>query len=68
MGIKYKGRTFSSGQSLSNAIKRDINQSIERKVRQAAAGSGARVRKTRKGFEIEGDAQHMTRFYRRLGR
>lgn len=68
MGIKYKGRTFSSGQSLANAIKRDLNQSIERKVRQAAAASGTRVRKTSKGFEIEGDVQRMNRFYNRLGR
>ncbi len=68
MGIKYKGRTFSSGQSLANAIKRDINQSIERKVRQAAAASGTQVRKTTNGFTIEGDAQHMDRFYNRLGR
>ncbi|WP_298922403.1 hypothetical protein [uncultured Roseobacter sp.] len=68
MGIKYKGRTFSSGQSLANAIKRDINQSLERKVRQAAAASGTRVRKTSGGFEIEGNAQHMSRFYNRLGR
>ena len=68
MGIKYKGRTFSSGQSLANAIKRDFNQSIERKIRQAAASSGTRVCKTSKGFEIEGDPQHMTRFYSRLGR
>lgn len=68
MGIKYKGRTFSSGQSLANAIKRDINQSIERKVRQAAAASGTSVRKTTDGFMIEGDVQHMDRFYNRLGR
>lgn len=68
MSIKYKGRTFSSGQSFANAIKRDINQSIERKVRQAAAISGAHVRKTSKGFEIEGDVQRINRFYDRLGR
>jgi hypothetical protein len=68
MAIKYKGRSFHSGQALANAMKRDINQSIERKVRQAASSSGAKVRKTSKGFEVEGQANNLERFYNRLGR
>lgn len=66
--MKYKGRTFTNGRSLANAMTRDFNNEIERKVRQAAASSGVRVRKTHKGFELEGDANSMTRFNNRLGR
>ena len=68
MAIRYKGRTFTSGRALADAMTRDINQAVEHKVRQAAASSGARVRKTAKGFEIEGDATKLGRFYHRLGR
>lgn len=66
--MKYKGRTFSNGRSLANAMQRDFNNEIERKVRQAASSSGVRVRKTHKGFELEGDAASMTRFNNRIGR
>ena len=66
--MKYKGRTFTNGRSLANAMTRDFNNEIERKVRQAAASSGVRVRKTHKGYELEGDAHSMTRFNNRLGR
>ena len=66
--IKYKGRTFSNGRSLANAMIRDMNQQIERSVRQAAASSGVRVRKTHEGFEIEGEAQRIERFHKRLGK
>lgn len=66
--MKYKGRTFTNGRSLANAMTRDMNQQVERSVRQAAALSGVRVRKTHKGFEVEGDADHMDRFHRRLGK
>ncbi|MEL6243484.1 MAG: hypothetical protein AAGJ84_15190 [Pseudomonadota bacterium] len=66
--MKYKGRTFTNGRSLANAMTRDFNNEIERKVRQAATSSGVRVRKTHKGFELEGDANSMTRFNNRLGR
>lgn len=66
--LKYKGRTFTSGRSLANAMTRDMNQQIERSVRQAAAVSGVRVRKTHKGIEVEGDAAHMERFHKRLGK
>ena len=55
--MKYKGRTFTNGRSLANAITRDMNQQVERRVRQAAASSGVRIRKVHKGFEIEGDAK-----------
>ena len=66
--LKYKGRTFSNGRSLANAMTRDLNSEIERKMRQAASSSGVRLRKTHKGFEIEGDANSMARFNNRIGR
>ena len=66
--MKYKGRTFTSGRSLANAMARDMEQQIERSVRQAAAASGVRVRKTHKGLEIEGDAERVKRFYKRIGK
>lgn len=68
MRLKYKGRTFTNGRSLANAMTRDFNQEVERKLRQAASSSGLRVRKTHKGLEVEGDAANMDRFYKRLGR
>lgn len=66
--MKFKGRTFNNARSLANAITRDLNQKIERNVRQAAATSGVRVRKTHTGIKIEGDAEHMERFHKRLKR
>ena len=66
--MKYKGRTFTNGRSLANAMNRDLTNEIERKVRQAASASGVRVRKTHNGLEIEGDATHMARFNSRIGR
>ena len=66
--MKYKGRTFSNGRSLANAMTRDMNSEIERKMRQAASSSGVRLRKTNKGFEVEGDASSMVRFNNRIGR
>ena len=66
--MKYKGFTFTNGRSLVNAMTRDMNQQVERSVRQAAAASGARVRKTSKGLEVEGDADNMDRFHKRLGK
>lgn len=66
--MKYKGRTFSNGRSLANAMTQDLNSEIERKMRQAASYSGVRLRKTHKGFEIEGDANSMVRFNNRIGR
>lgn len=66
--LKYKGRTFTNGRSLANAMTRDLNAEIERKVRQAASASGVRVHKTHQGFEVEGDAAHMARFNNRLTR
>lgn len=68
MTIRYKGRTFSSGQALANAMTRDLNQAVERKVRQAASSSGLRVRRTSKGLEAYGDSAKMSRFHNRLGR
>lgn len=50
--MKYKGRTFTNGRSLANAMTRDMNQQVERSVRQAAVASGVRVRKTAKGSKL----------------
>jgi len=47
---------------------RDFNQEIERRIRSASSATGVRVRKTHKGFEIEGETNNMTRFNNRLGR
>lgn len=66
--FKYKGRSFSSGKSLANAMQRDMNQAVESKIRSAASASGARVRKTSQGFEVEGDTVRMDRFHDRLAR
>lgn len=66
--LKYKGRTFTNGRALADAMTRDFNQEIERRVRNAAAATGVRVRKTHKGFEVEGEADNMNRFNNRLGR
>lgn len=68
MKMKYEGRTFTNGRSLANAMKRDMSQLVERSVRQAAAASGVSVRKTHKGFEVEGDPDHTDRFHKRLGK
>jgi len=66
--MKYKGRTFSNGRSLANAITRDMNHQIEQSVRKAAGASGVRVRKTQKGFEVNGDTEQINRFYKRFGK
>lgn len=62
MKMKYNGR------SLANAMNRDIEQSIERELRRVASVSGARIRKTYKGFEIEGNPKNLGRFCDKLGR
>lgn len=63
--MKYKGRTFTNGRSLANAMTRDFSQEVERKVRQAAAATGVRVRKTHKGLEVEGDVGKVARFHKK---
>ena len=63
----YKGRSFSSAQSLANAMQRDLQSAYEQRVRQAAGASGLSVRKTTQGFEVSGNAANMGRFYNRLG-
>jgi hypothetical protein len=68
MAIRYKGQTLSSGQALANAMTRDLNQAVARKVRQAASSSGLRVRRTSKGLEVYGDAAKMSRFHNRFRR
>lgn len=64
--FRYKGRSFSSASSLTNAVQRDLQQTVDRQVRTAASGSGARLRKTRDGYEIEGTAAQLERFNRRF--
>lgn len=66
MKFRYKGRSFSSANSLTNALKRDVQQTVERQVRSAASGSGARLRKTSQGYEIEGTPAQIERFNRRF--
>lgn len=64
--FRYKGRTFNSAQSLNSALKRDMNQAVERSIRSAASGAGARVRKTGQGYSVEGSEEQLARFNRRL--
>lgn len=64
--FRYKGRTFSSAQSLSSALKHDMNQAVKRSIRSAASGTGARVRKTSQGYAIEGSEEQISRFNRRI--
>lgn len=66
--VKYKGRTFSSAQSLASAMQRDLQSAYEKSVRQAAGASGLSVRKASQGLEVSGNAANMGRFYNRLGR
>jgi len=66
--IKYKGRSFSSAQSLANAVQRDLQSAHEQRIRQAAGASGLSVRKTTGGLEVSGNPANMGRFYNRLGR
>lgn len=66
--MKYNGRSYSSGRALANAMKRDVNQKLERNIRSAASCSGVRVKKTHKGIEVVGDSDKLNRFYRRLGK
>jgi hypothetical protein len=66
--VKYKGRTFSSAQSLASAMQRDLQSAYEKSIRQAAGASGLSVRKTSRGLEVSGNPANMGRFYNRLGR
>lgn len=66
--FKYKGRSFSSARSLTNALKTDIQNAYEQRVRQAASASGLSVRKTSQGIEVSGSAASMERFNNRLGK
>lgn len=63
----YKGRSFSSAQSLAIAMQRDFQNAYEQRIRQAAGAGGLSVRKTTQGFEVSGNAVNMGRFYNRLG-
>lgn len=53
ISYKYKGRSFSSAKSMFDAMQRDVQRDYERKIRSAAAGAGASVRKIGKDFHIE---------------
>jgi len=64
--MKFNGRTFTNGRSLADAMVRDMNQKIERNLRQAAASSGVRMKKTAKGFEFEGSPENINRLQQRL--
>ncbi len=64
--FRYKGRSFGSAQSLGAALKRDMAQTVDRALRGAASASGAHIRKTGKGYEIEGTPDQQARFNRRL--
>lgn len=68
MKFTYKGRSFSSAKAMTDAMQRDMRNSVEQKVRNAASLSGLSVRKTSKGLEVRGDAGKMSRFHDRLGR
>lgn len=66
MKFRYKGRSFGSAQSLGAALKRDMAQTVDRALRGAASASGAQIRKTGKGYEIEGTPDQLARFNQRL--
>lgn len=69
MPMKYKGRTFSSGQSLANAVQRDIKTAVERAVRNAASSSGARTTRASNGnLIIQGSPAAIARFTRKITR
>ena len=64
--MKFNERTFTNGRSLADAMIRDVNQKIERNLRQAAMSSGVQMKKTAKGFEFEGTPENINRLYKRL--
>ena len=64
--FRYKGRSFSNAHSLTQAMVRDVEQTWERGVRNAASGTGVRVTRTARGLEVHGSTQGMSRFRRRL--
>lgn len=66
MKFRYKGRSFGSAQSLGAALKRDMAQSVDRALRSAASASGAHIRKTGQGYEIEGTPDQLAHFNRRI--
>lgn len=68
LSFKYKGRSFSSAHSMMQAAQRDVQNDIERKMRQAASSAGLQTTKTSKGLEVKGTADQMERFYRRIGK
>ena len=64
--MKFNGRTFTNGRSLADAMVRDMNQKIERNLRQAATSSGVQMKKTTNGFEFEGSLENINRLQKRL--
>ena len=65
--LKYKGRSFSNGRSLAQAVTRDVEREAEQRVRRAASAAGVRVKKTPKGLSVEGDPEKVRRFKQKLG-
>lgn len=64
--FRYKDRSFGSAQSLGAALKRNMAQTVVRALRSAASASGAHIRKTGQGYEIEGTPDQLARFNRRI--
>lgn len=64
--FRYKGGSFGSAQSLGAALKRDMAQTVDRALRSAASASGAHIRRTGQGYEIEGTSDQLVRFNRRI--
>jgi len=50
------------------ALRRDVQNQIERNIRQAASASGLRTTKTSKGLELKGTTEQIERFNRRVGK
>lgn len=63
--MKFNGKRITSSRQLEREMKRSIEKTVEQGIRKAA-GPGARVKKTRDGFEAEGSPEQIGRMRRRL--
>ena len=68
VSFKHNGRRVSSAKAMMSGIQRDIEQGIERAIKNAATSVGARTKKTSKGLEIEGSPEQIARLTKRLGK
>lgn len=68
MKMTYKGKPIKSGKALADALKKDIENKVEHRVRRAAAASGLGVKKTREVLSVEGEPEKIEQFTRRLNR